>query len=465
MVEGVHAADPDGLILPDGPLTEQDAEAYVASTCFKTGPPGQVGVELEWHLLDLRTRHGPVDPNRLTTVLEHHLSDQDPLPAGGLLTREPGGQLELSSRPARSLTHCLTEVQTDVSRLRALLAAHGLGLLGTGMDPLRPPRRVLDAPRYVAMERFFDRFGPEGRTMMCSTAAVQVCLDAGVDGSSAAGFRRRWELAHLLGPVLVASFANSPLACGRPTGWRSARQRVWARLDPRRTRPAWTSLGLSAHRNGGGQGTGSDPRLVWSRYALDAEVLCVRGHDGRWDVPSGLSFREWLRSGALRPPTWDDLAYHLTTLFPPVRPRGWVELRMIDAQPGDGWVVPAAVTAALIEDPVAADVATDVIERLWAGEHAEGWVVDGRPRAGTRAPLWERAARDALADPVIAAAARSCFVAALEALPRLGVPVSVRAAAEAYHARYVERARTPADDLLAAWTRGEDVTLEELVPC
>ncbi len=82
------------------------------------------------------------------------------------------------------------------------------------------------------MEEFFDRSGPSGRFMMCSTASVQVCVDAGRDNHGPDGFRWRWHLLHALGPVLVASFANSPLQGGWPSGWKSTRQAVWFRLDP-----------------------------------------------------------------------------------------------------------------------------------------------------------------------------------------------------------------------------------------
>ena len=130
--------------------------------------------------------------------------------------------------------------------------------------------------------------------------------------------------------MLVAAFANSPLRRGRPTGWRSSRQQVWAHMDPGRTRPP--------ELNG-------DPRDDWAAYALDAQVMCVRDDgSGDWTAPPGLTLRDWVRGGAvedrLRPPTTEDLVYHLSTLFPPVRPRGHLELRMIDAQPGDGWIVP-----------------------------------------------------------------------------------------------------------------------------
>ena len=89
-----------------------------------------------------------------------------------------------------------------------------------------------------------------------------------------------------------------------------------------------------------------------------------------WTAPPGLTFRDWLReggSGPLRAPTAEDLDYHLSTLFPPVRPHGHMELRMIDAQPGDGWIVPAAVVTALADDERAADAALAAAEPVWDG--------------------------------------------------------------------------------------------------
>ena len=208
---------------------------------------------------------------------------------------------------------------------------------------------MLNLPRYAAMEKFFDREGPWGRRMMCGTASVQVCLDAGDDSAGQSGYRARWRLLHAIGPVLVAAFANSPLRVGRPTGWRSGRQQVWANMDPGRTRAPVL------------EAADGDPRDAWAAYALDAELMCVREPGSQdWTAPPGVTFRDWLRdggSGSLRAPTAQDLDYHLSTLFPPVRPHGHLELRMIDAQPGDGWIVPAAVVTALADDERAADAA------------------------------------------------------------------------------------------------------------
>ena len=263
----------------------------------------------------------------------------------------------------------------DLAALRAALAADGLELAGIGLDPLRPPRRVLDLPRYAAMEDFFDQGGPWGRQMMCGTASVQVCLDAGDDSDGPAGYRRRWRLLHALGPVLVAAFANSPLRDGKPTGWASSRQQVWTRMDPRRTRPPRLD---------------GDPRAAWAAYALDADLMCVRNpHSADWSVPRGADAARLDppsrtdRSGwRLRRPTVDDLDYHLSTLFPPVRPRGHFELRMIDAQPGDGWIVPLAVCWALLSDAPAAEAALAAVAPLWGGR-LPGWpaTADGNGNA------------------------------------------------------------------------------------
>src|SRR4029077_18991841 len=111
--------------------------------------------------------------------------------------------------------------------------------------------------------------------------------------------------------------------------------------------------------------------------------------------------------GTLRAPTAEDLDYHLSTLFPPVRPRGHMELRMIDAQPGDGWILRAAVVNALADDDRAADAAMAAAEPVW----------DGPPDAEDP---WLRAARCGPADPVIARARRQCFEKAEGGLLRSG---------------------------------------------
>jgi len=422
------------------PLTEASAEEHLAGICFKIGPPRLVGVEAEWFVHDGRCPDDPVDPGRVAAALAAFPAHPDgPLfPAGSRLTREPGGQVELSSPPADSPDACAAGLLRDQAALRTALAAEGLRLTGSGTDPLARERRMQAShPRYLAMESYFDRAGPWGRIMMCGTASVQVCVDAGAERDVTA----RWDLTHALGPVLVAAFANSPLLDGRPTGYRSSRQMVWSRMDPTRT--------LAPQPDG-------DPREAWSRYVLDARVLCVRRPDGLpWTAPTGLTFRDWLRGAGERPATRADLDYHRTTLFPPVRPRGHLELRMIDAQPGDGWLVPLALVTALLDDPVAADAARSALERL----------DDGAGTPPPRSELWRRAAVLGMADAELRRAALACFAAADAALARRDGDGRLRRTLGEFAERYPLRGRCPADDQLDAVRAGARPGSEETAPC
>ncbi|MCI4042227.1 ergothioneine biosynthesis glutamate--cysteine ligase EgtA [Streptomyces sp. TRM75563] len=414
-IPGATGSRPDAA-----PLDESGAEDLLRGICFKTGPPRTVGVELEWLIHDREHPHLPVGQERLDSAVEAVRA----LPLSAALTFEPGGQLELSSQPARSLTECVETTAADLAAVRASLGAAGLAPVGLGVDPWQSPHRRLREPRYDAMEAALDRAGPAGRAMMSTSASVQVCLDAGEEEPGPLGYGRRWQLAHLLGAVLVAAFANSPFQRGRRTGWRSTRQSLWADLDPGRTLAP---------------GSGRAPREAWAAHVLDTSVLCIRCEDGPWDVPVGLTFREWIRTGSPRPPVQADLDYHLTTLFPPVRPRGHLELRMIDAQSGpDGWLVPLAVATALFDDPEAAETVYRTVKPL--AETA------GAP-AAPRNPLWTAAAREGLADPELRAAATVCFGAALPALERMGASQAVRDTVAAFTDRYVARGRSPADDL------------------
>src|SRR5256885_14171776 len=162
------------------------AEEYVAGICFKTGPPGLVGPELEWtvHHTDDPTR--PLDPDLLARALHPHTPstldpepDHLPLPSGNTITVEPGGQVEISTQPHPSLAPLHAAVDADVRHLTGLLARAGLRLGDHATDAHRPPRRLLRTPPYDAMAADFAAHGPHGPTMMCSTAALQGCLDAG----------------------------------------------------------------------------------------------------------------------------------------------------------------------------------------------------------------------------------------------------------------------------------------------
>ncbi len=389
---------------PTRSLTPADVHDHVRRHCFTpAGPPGRVGVELEL----LTTVAG--DPSRrppaqdLLAVL-----DRLALPGGGRLSVEPGGQVELSSLPHPGAGAAIAATTAGLDVLQRALAGAGIGTVAIGLDPWRSNRPLISTPRYDAMEAYFDGDGGAGLAMMSGTASAQVNLDLG----DSADLPRRWRLAHALGPVLVAAFANSPLAGGAPTGARSSRQQIWAVLDPTRSAPAVSVL---------------PPSDAWARYALAAQVMLVRGDRYR-AVRQPLTFAQWMAEGHdAGYPTIDDFAYHLTTLFPPIRPKGWLELRMIDAVPSPWWQVAVAVTTALLDDPEAFVTA----ERTCA------------PVAG----CWAEAAALGMGHPALASAARTCFAAALDALPRLGVE---RAPTAAYVDRFIDRGRSPADDVLDA---------------
>jgi glutamate--cysteine ligase len=377
---------------------------YVERICFKNGPPARVGAELEFLLAGADPRK-PVSLAQVRNIFRQAL----PFPGGSSITFEPGGQVELSSPPATSLTALTSALQADVDHLVATVRAAGLSVLETAVDPHRTPRRQVASPRYDAMEAYFDQLEADrdpvdrlGRAMMTATAATQVNVDAGTDVA------QRWRLLHDLGPTLVAAFANSPTRLGRSTGWKSSRQEIWQRLDPART---------AAPR-------GPDPVDAFAELALDAPVMMLRHPTGPWRPAPGFTFRDWVLSGA--GPTEDDLAYHLTTLFPPVRPRGWFEVRYLDAQPLRWWPVPVAVLRSLLDDPLAAGLAAE------AAEPARG--------------RWAEAGRLGLGDPVLRRAAKRCFTIAVDALGRHD-PVLVDVVSR-FAEQYVQRGLSPADDEL-----------------
>ncbi|MFO7253610.1 MAG: ergothioneine biosynthesis glutamate--cysteine ligase EgtA [Actinomycetes bacterium] len=407
-----------------GTETVRDAAdvAEFARACLSPAGGDRVGVELEFLVFDGADQRGHVPIPRIRAALPGRL------PGGSRVSFEPGGQLELSSPPA-ALPDAIARLGADVAAVAAGLARRGLVLAGVGLDPLRPPLRQLRLPRYDAMAAYFAACAPgsaAGRLMMCSTAAIQVNVDLGPRPEA------RWARAHALGPVLAAAFANSPLRLGRPCGWMSARRRVWERLDRTRTAPVAGAAGDGA--------TGGGPARDWARYLLDARLMVTRDAAGRLrPVRDGTTFRDRLAAPG-PPPTAADLAYHATTLFPPVRPRGWLEIRYLDAQRPEDWPVAVAVTHALVVDDRAGRAATAAVAD--AGLAAAPYGGPGDP--------WRTAARCGLADPALRRAAEACFRAALAALPRLGAPADLVAHVAAFADRHVAAGRSPAADLLAA---------------
>ncbi|MGV9304120.1 ergothioneine biosynthesis glutamate--cysteine ligase EgtA [Nonomuraea sp. NPDC003727] len=393
-----------GLTAEDTPLRDTSEVVDFARRCFRPATADHVGVELEFLVFDQTAPAAQVPLARIERALPA-------LTGGSRVTFEPGGQLELSGPPG-PLPDALARLSADVAAVRAALRAAGLALAGVGLDPVRPARRQLRLPRYDAMAAFLGV--PYGSLMMCSTASIQVNLDLGERPAT------RWARAHAVGPVLTAAFANSPLSGGRPCGWMSGRQAVWDHLDRTRTAPVPAS---------------GDPGADWADYLLEARLMLVREDEERYrTVSDGSTFGDWLRSGGGRRPTVEDLLYHATTVFPPVRPRGWLEIRYLDAQHPATWPVCVAVTCALVADDRAADAALAATEPF-QGPHRY------QELSGV-------AARCGLADPRLRRAAEACFRAALEALPRLGVDPGLAGEVAAFADRHVTTGRSPAADLM-----------------
>ncbi len=393
------------------PLTVDAAYARSHSAALVESEIGTVGLEVETHLVDLHQAAAAVPWDRVEPLLRVVGAVAD----ASTVTLEPGGQRELSGSPEPDMLGAVTQMRHDGVSARLALAELGLGLAHAGADPLRPPRRVNPRPRYRAMEQHFaatGRAGP-GTVMMNSTAAMQVNLDAGPQP----GWADRVARAHRLGPTMIAISACSPWLGGRDTGWKSARQRAWAGLDARACGPVPGFLAPEA------AGPASDPASAWARYALRAPVLFVRNWVGEVAaVRTSVAFEQWA-SGAVRLggrlPTPADLDVHLTTLFPPVRLRGYLELRYLDMTPPRWWPAIAALVTTLMDDPVAADQASEATARA--------------------AGRWRIAARDGLADPVLADAARRCVSIAAGRTPAQLAP------AVADLAELVDSGRCPGD--------------------
>ncbi len=343
----------DGAVDHDAPLDVDRVLAHVTAGALRDGPVGSVGLELERHAVDLRAPGRRVAWDRLTGALHGVVP-----PAGSRVTLEPGGQVELSSPPLPGVAAAVDALRRDAAHVDAVLAAEGVVLLSTGTDLVRGPERVNPASRYAAMAEHFAAVGhaADGAAMMCSTASLQVNLDAGP--------AHRWpqRLAHLhrLVPALAALGACSPLLAGRPDGTRSTRQGVWRRLEPgRSTRPA-------AGPGGTGGPAGADPAGAWAAFALAAPVMLVRDGGGTCrPVLEPVPLADWAsgrRPLGGRAPTAADVDLHLSTLWPPVRLRGFLELRVLDTLPAAWWPGLAAVVAAVVDDEGAADAAAAVVD-------------------------------------------------------------------------------------------------------
>jgi len=285
---------------------------------------------------------------------------------GASITLEPGAQLELSGEQCRTL-HCThDELTTHVRELVSVGGELGLAFLGLGMQPISRPEEIEIVPkqRYAIMAPYMERVGTLGVRMMKQTATVQ----ANIDYADERDAMRKLRVGMGLAPILNAMFANSSLSEGDLNGYMSFRGHIWTDTDAARC-----GLLPLAFR----EGASFADYVAW---ALDVPLYFIlRGGTYRTTV-TGMPFRRFLAEGAGgERATLDDWNLHLTTLFPEVRLKGYLELRSADSQPPERTLALPALVKGVFYETDCLDAAHDLVKRwtfdetntLWRQVHRE----------------------------------------------------------------------------------------------
>ena len=295
-------------------------------------------------------------------------------PKGGLISLEPGGQFELSGAPLETVHQTAAEVRQHFGEVREVGDALGIGFLGLGFSPkwTLAETPVMPKARYRIMLRYIPTRGKHGLDMMFRTSTVQVNLDFG----SEADMVRKMRVGLALQPVATALFANSPFTDGKPNGFQSYRAEVWRDTDPDRT-------GLLPFA--------FEPGMGFERYvdyALDVPMYFVY-RNRRYIDAAGASFRDFMRGKLTAMPgeraTLDDWVDHLTTLFPDVRLKRFLEMRGADAGAFPQLLALPALWVGLLYDKTALDGASALIAD-WTEEERQG-LRAAVPRLGLKAPF------------------------------------------------------------------------------
>ncbi len=288
------------------------------------------------------------------------------------ISLEPGGQFELSGAPLANLHETAAETSRHLDEVRIAGAELGLGFLGLGFAPTL---RLEDAPRmpkqrYGVMTRYMPQVGARGLDMMYRTCTIQVNLDFAGEQDMV----RKLRVSLALQPIATALFASSPFTESRLNGFKSMRSEVWLHTDPRRT-----GMLPFAFRDGMGYDRYVD-------YALDVPMYFVY-RDGRYIDAAGASFRDFMAGrlpqleGEL--PTIDDWSDHLTTLFPEVRLKRFLEMRGADGGRFQEIVGLPAFWVGLLYDETALAAAWDLVKD-WTDEERQS-LRNSVPREGLQA--------------------------------------------------------------------------------
>ncbi|MCE2516839.1 MAG: glutamate--cysteine ligase [Alphaproteobacteria bacterium] len=279
---------------------------------------------------------------------------------GGSLTLEPGGQFELSGAPLATLHETCRETNSHLKIMREVTATLGLGMLGVGYDPKWPRDDVPWMPkgRYKIMRAHMPKVGTLGLDMMQRTSTIQVNLDYSDERDMARKFRTSLALQ----PVATALFANSPFKEGKPSGLLSTRAQAWTDTDNAR-------CGVPACVFDDGFGYEQ-----WVDYILDVPMYFLHRGDDYADV-AGLSFRDYMAGqlpgyeGEL--PVMADWEDHITTAFPEVRLKQYLEMRGADGGPWNMICALPALWVGLLYDAESLDAAEELARGLTAEDVAE----------------------------------------------------------------------------------------------
>lgn len=292
--------------------------------------------------------------------------------ADGTVSLEPAGQLELSGAPLVNLHQTCAETGRHLKQVKEVGAELGLGFLGLGMwpDKRRDELPIMPKGRYAIMLRHMPRVGSMGLDMMLRTCTVQTNLDY----SSEADMVQKFRVSLALQPLATALFANSPFTEGAPNGFLSYRSHIWSDTDPARTGmlPFVFDEGFGYER--------------YVDYMLDVPMYFVF-RDGRYIDAAGLDFRDFMAGNlsALpgEKPTRSDWMDHLSTAFPEVRLKSFLEMRGADGGPWNSICALPALWVGLLYDQGALDSAWDLV-RHWSIEDQQK-LRDDVPRLGLNA--------------------------------------------------------------------------------
>ncbi|MCP1470060.1 glutamate--cysteine ligase [Sphingobium sp. OAS761] len=292
----------------------------------------------------------------------------------GTISLEPAGQLELSGAPLDNLHETCAETGRHLEQVKYVGDRLGLGFLGLGMwpDKSREELPVMPKGRYAIMLRHMPRVGSMGLDMMLRTCTIQTNLDY----ASEADMAQKFRVSLALQPLATALFANSPFTDGKPNGYLSYRSHIWSDTDPARTGmlPFVFEDGFGYER--------------YADYALDVPMYFVF-RDGKYIDAAGQSFRDFLdgRLPALpgEKPTEKDWEDHLSTAFPEVRMKSFLEMRGADGGPWGRICALPALWVGLLYDQGALDAAWDLVKD-WTMDERQA-LRDSVPRLGLDAPI------------------------------------------------------------------------------